>query len=122
MGKTIKHIIERVDRQKPNDFSTEEKLEWISELDGRLALEVCLMDIAQVQEFDYLYPECLDHEPLVPFPHDSIYDHWLGAMIDYKNGEYDKYQNAMEQFNAHYDSFAVWFITTYRPAKGYKGE
>lgn len=122
MGKTIKQIIERADRQKPNDFPMEVKLGWISELDGRLGLSVCMMDIAQVQELDYKYPDCLDHEPLVPFPHDSIYDHWLFAMIDYANGEYDKYQNSMEQYNAHYDSFKHWFLNTYDPVQGYREE
>jgi len=120
MAKTIRQLIERVDRQKPNDFSMEDKLGWIAQLDGRIAVEVCLMDVDQAQEFEYKYPECLDHLPLVNFPHDGIYDHWLGAMIDYQNGDYEKYQNAMELVNEEFDNFAVWFISTYRPAKGYK--
>lgn len=122
MAKTMRQIIERVDRKKPNDFSLETKLGWIAELDGRLGMEVCLMDVEQVQAFDYQYPDCLDHQPLVNFPHDAIYDHWLEAMIDYQNGDYDKYQNAMELVNDLHDSFSVWFISTYRPGRGYKEE
>jgi len=117
----IREIIERVDRQKPNAFSAEDKVRWISELDGRLGLEVCMMDIAQVQQLRYGM-DCLEHEPLLQFPHDAMYDHWMFAMIDYANGEYDKYQNAMECYNAHYDSFKHWFLNTYDPVRGYGKE
>ena len=118
---TIRQIIERVDRMKPNGFDTLDKLRWISELDGHLALEVCMMDIQQVQEFAYT-EECLDHEPLAQFPHDGMYEHWLGAKIDYANGEYDKYQNGMEHYNACFEVFRCWFLNTYDPVQGYEKE
>ena len=119
---TIKKIIERVDRSKPNAFSEEDKLRWVSELDGLLGLEVMLMDIVEVQQLAYSYPEDLDTVPLVKFPHDGIYDHWLYAKIDYENGEYDKYYNSMEQYNALRESFVNWFVSTYEPAQGYGRE
>lgn len=122
MGKTIKQIIQRLDRQKINCFSEEDKLGWIGELDGRIALEVCLMDVVQVQEFNYAYPQCLDHEPLIPFPYDGLYDLYLAAMIDFKHGEYDKYQNTMAQFEEQLDAFTVWFLNTYKPSQGYGEE
>lgn len=37
----------------------------------------------------------------------------------FDNGEYNKYQNSMEQFNAHYGNFVRWFASTYEPAQGY---
>ena len=55
-------------------------------------------------------------------PHDAIYRHWMEAMIDYENGEYSKYQNTMQMFNAQWASFVAWFAETYRPADGYRKE
>lgn len=119
---TIQEIIARVDERKPNAFSTERKVEWIAELDGRIALDVMLMDIAEAQQFRYLAPAALNYTPLAHFPHDSLYDAWLEAMIDYSNGEYNKYQNSMELYNARYSDFVRWFVRTYEPSQGYRGD
>ena len=116
---TIQEIIERVDERKPNAFSQKAKMAWIAELDGKIAVDVMLMNINDVRRFNYAYPDNLSSEPLIEFPHDSIYDLWLGAKIDFENGEYTKYQNSMEQYNAHYNNFVHWFASTYEPAQGY---
>ncbi len=116
---TIQEIIERVDDTKPNAFSQKTKMAWIAELDGKIAADVMLMDISEIRQLKYAHPQELDSEPLVGFPHDSIYDLWLGAKIDFANGEYNKYQNSMEQFNAHYGNFVRWFAASYAPAQGY---
>lgn len=117
---TIREIIEQVDENKPNAFTQKKKLEWIGELDGKIALNVMLMDILEAQRFRYVYPEGLEVKPLVEFPHDTLYELWLGAKIDFANGEYNKYQNSMELFNACYGDFVRWFASTYEPAQGYE--
>lgn len=119
---TIARIIERVDERKPNAFSEEQKLRWIAELDGRIALDVMLMSITDAESFRYSYPEDMQSQPLVRFPHEALYEAWLGAMIDLANGEYARYQNSMELFNAQYGAFVRWFAATYAPAQGYYEE
>lgn len=118
----ISDIIVRLDRTKPNAFSQEDKLRWIAELDGLLATEVFLMDIVEAEQFAYSHPEDLTRETLVRFPHDGLYDAWLEAKIDYHNGEYEKYQNSMEMYNARRATFVRWFAQTYEPAQGYRKE
>ena len=115
----IQEIIDRVDDTKPNAFALQAKLEWIAELDGKIAANVMLMNIAEIQQLKYSYPEDLTSEPLVGFPHDGIYEAWLAAKIDFWNGEYNKYQNSMEMFNALYGDYMRWFATSYEPARGY---
>lgn len=115
----IQKIIEQVDENKPNAFSKQTKVEWLAELDGRLATDVFLMDILETQLLHYQFPDDLESETLVKFPHDGMYAHWLEAKIDYANGEYDKYQNSMEMFNAAHGSFVRWFASTYEPSQGY---
>lgn len=55
-------------------------------------------------------------ELLVPPPHDNIYRTYLGAMIDYANGEYDRYNNSMILFNKQFGSLTAWYARTYHPA------
>lgn len=116
---TYTQIIAHVDENKPNAFSSETKLNWLTTLDGKIAADVFLMDIREIQTLPREYPEALECEPLVGFPHEDIYEHWLEAKIDYANGEYDKYQNSMEAYNAVYNGFVNWFLNTYDPVQGY---
>lgn len=55
-------------------------------------------------------------ELLVEPPHSKLYAEYLMARIDYANGEYDKYQNSMQMFNAFWGEFMRWFARTYCPA------
>jgi hypothetical protein len=57
---------------------------------------------------------------LVPSPYDEIYLRWLEAMIDYNNGEYDKYNSAIQLYNTMYRGFANYYTRTHRPVANYK--
>lgn len=118
----IQDIIRQVDDVKHNAFSTEMKLAWLAELDGKIATDVMLMSIEDAGQFRYAYPQDMTSETLVGFPHDDIYNLWLCAKIDFAHGEYDRYQNTMEMFNASFNNFVCWFASTYDPAQGYRKE
>lgn len=115
----IIEIIERVDETRPNAFSEKVKLQWLSELEGKIAADVMMMGIQEIRTLEYKHPDSLETEPLVSYPHQDMYAYWLEAKIDYANGEYSKYQNSMEMFNQHYVNFVRWFASTYNPANGY---
>ena len=53
---------------------------------------------------------------LVAPPHDKLYRSYLTAMIDFANGEYDRYQNTMTLFNMQFGEFMRWFALNYKPA------
>ena len=55
-------------------------------------------------------------ELLVEPPHSKLYAEYVMARIDYANGEYDKYDNSMQMFNAFWGEFSRWFARMYRPA------
>ena len=48
--------------------------------------------------------------------HNKLYRSYLIAMIDYANGEYDKYNNTMQMFNRELSEFTEWYARTYDPA------
>ena len=113
----IKDIIALVDANKFNEYSDETKLRLVAVLDGKIAVDVLLLHPSETGQFNYSYPEGLEMEPLVHFPHDDIYEKWMEAQIDFKNGEYEKYQNSMEQFNAAYENFVNWLLTYHTPER-----
>ena len=96
---TVSQVIARVDAVKPNAFSPEAKMKWLSDLDGKIAADVFLMGIEEIRLLQYTGEEGLEKELLVTYPHEDIYDLWLQAMIDAANGEYNLYQNTMQIYN-----------------------
>lgn len=115
---TYAEIIGRVDANKPNAFETEEKLRWLMELDGKIAVEVMMLNGELVRRMADA-TDAKGREPLVSFPYEDLYDRWLEAKIDYHNGEFGSYQNAMEAYNAAYAGFVNWFLNAYDPVQGY---
>lgn len=114
---TFKEIIARVDEIKPNVFSQKTKVSWLTSLNGKLAIDIFLMDIAEVRELPQ-GDAAIDREPLVGFPHEEIYEEYLIAKIDAANGEAREYQNRMQLYDSYYSNFVTWFKSTYDPVQG----
>lgn len=111
---TLQQIYDYVDEIKPNAFSDQTKTIWMNEIEGKVQTEVFLLNEAECRE--YAWPDDQNTVPLVEPPHSKIYGEYIIARIDYANGEYDKYQNTMQMFNAFWGEFCRWFATRYRPA------
>lgn len=111
---TLKSVIEYVDEIKPNAFSDAAKTQWVNECEGLVQTEVLL--VADTELISYSYDADKDKELLVKHPHVKIYWAYLTAMIDFANGEYNKYQNTMQMFNAFFSEYMRWFALWYHPA------
>lgn len=118
---TLRQVITMADDVKPNAFTTANKIEWLNKLEGTLAAEVFLMAPEEIAQLHY-GPGDLDKTLLVDPPYDDIYELYLEAEIDRANGEYNKYQNTMQSFNARRGDFATWFCQIWDPAQGYRKE
>lgn len=122
----ISELMAFVDAVKPNAFPTSAKVAWLNEVEGMVWTEVMLLSPLEFKP--YIYDESTgegDSDLLVAPPHSKLYNVYLSAMIDFYNGEYDKYQNGITLFNAHYNEFMSWYALHYRPADGnyrYMGE
>jgi hypothetical protein len=107
--------INRIDALKPNRFEQSEKIKWLNSLDKRI-----MEDIILTHEGKRSFEEYTDETPLTTVliaeaPHDDLYLHWLGAQIDYWMGEYSKYNNAIEMFNATYKDFERSYNRKHKP-------
>lgn len=107
---TPNKVIEIVDRLKPNSYSEEDKLRWLSELDGKVQRLVIQSD----DVIQYAYPDDMDRELLIPAPFDDVYGLYLEAMIDYHNREYDYYNNSMVMFETRYSDYKKDYIRNHQ--------
>lgn len=113
---TLSSIIQQVDDIKPNAFTNDTKTAWINEVEGLVQTEVMLLAIDDVIQYDYETDK--NTVMLVKPPHDKIYWTYLTALIDFANGEYNKYQNTMQMFNSYFGEYMRWYALHYRPADG----
>lgn len=116
---TLREAINKIDNQKPNAFSQDEKIEWLSRLDGRVVDEI-ISTHEGAEDIDfkgYDKDTDLDTNLLVNEPYDDLYLRWLETMIDYTNNEYGRYNNSLLMFRTSYGEFANWYNRTHLPVK-----
>lgn len=114
---TLMDAIYRIDILKPNSYSQEEKIKWLSALDGTIKAEI--IDTHEGGEkvvfSGYDVNTALTTELLVPHPYDELYIRWLETQIDYANGEYGKYNNSITMYNKAYSAYENYYNRTHLP-------
>ena len=114
---TIIEAIDSINSLKPNSFTQEDKIKWLSTLDGIIKKEIIdTHEGAEGVEFNgYDENTPLDTVLLVPPPYDDIYLKWLEAKIDYINGDTARYNNSMIMYNTAYSAFQRYYNRTHMP-------
>ena len=116
----IIEAINRIDSLKHNTYTQADKVEWLSRLDAMVKKHI--IDTHEGEEVTFNgYDDAteLQTELLIPAPYDEVYLRWMEAQIDYYNGEYEKYNNAIEMFNVAYGGYQNYYNRTHMP-KGKK--
>lgn len=113
----IIEAITRLDALKFNTYTQTDKVEWLSGLDNMVKKHIIDTHEGAEDVIFTGYDESTDlqTELLVPAPHDEMYLRWLEAQIDYHNGEYDKYNNAIIMFNTVYEAYQSYYTRTHLP-------
>ena len=113
----INEAINRLDALKCNTYSQEDKVAWLSHLDSMVKEQI--IDNHEGSESvsfsGYTAETPIDTVLLVPAPYDEIYLRWMEAQIDYHNGEYDKYNNAIIMFNTAFEAYQSHYNSTHMP-------
>ena len=113
---TIIEAINQIDTLKPNTYSQNDKVRWLSLLDGKVKEEIIDTHEGATDTFSgYTDETPLDTELLIPYPYDEAYALWLEAQIDYANNEYGKYNNSISTFNSTYLAFERWYNRNHMP-------
>lgn len=116
---TIIEAINRTDNLNHNVYSQEQKIQWLSELDGKVKRDVLDTHVGtqNVVFLGYNKDTPLNTVLLVPAPYDCLYLHWLSAQIAMSNGEYDKYNASITLFNDEYTVFTGDYHRSHMPKK-----
>ena len=114
---TIIEAINRVDILKPNTYTPDTKVYWLSNLDGIVFEKIIKThEGAEINEFKgYTNETTMDTKLIISAPHDDIYIKWLEAQIDYANREYDKYNNSLVAYNDAYAEYERYYNRTHMP-------
>ena len=113
---TVIEAINRADALKPNGYSQEEKIRWLSMLDGIVKKEIIDTHVGG-KDISFLGYDgsSLMQELLIPAPYGDVYIKWLEAQIDYANGEYGKYNNSITMYNNAYQTYAKAYHREHLP-------
>lgn len=111
MKMLIAEAIETADRLKPNAYSREEKVKWLSDIDMQIYREIILTHEGEMEDFiGYDGETDIESTRLIaPPPYDELYIHGLKRQIDLNNEEYAKYNNDCLLFNSAYTNFYDWY-------------
>ena len=104
---TIIEATSMIDSLKPNNYTYQDKVRWLSELDGMIKTNIIDTHEGGSEIAFEGYTESTDSDAplLVSAPYEGIYMKWLESKIDYANAEYAKYNNTKNAFNAIYEEF-----------------
>ncbi|MBQ6864142.1 MAG: hypothetical protein IJO14_07890 [Clostridia bacterium] len=114
---TIRMAISRFDTLYPNEIPYERKIEWLSELDGRVHEEIiALHEGAPPTAFTgYIMATPGNTELLVPFPFDKLYIEYMHAMLELVRSNAAQYNNCMQLAALTFDSFAAEYNREHMP-------
>lgn len=114
---TLKKAIARFDTLYPNEIPYEQKLEWISELDGIVFEEIIsLHEGAPPTAFTgYILATPGSTQLLVDFPYDKLYIEYLHAVTELVRGNVERYNNAVALAATSFDAFAAEYNRTHTP-------
>lgn len=114
---TVQQALSYVDGVKPNAFSQAVKLNWLSEIEGKIALEIHLETPESLEDWLPYTAADLAETLKVGVPYTGVYTWYLQAQVDLANGEYDKAQNTMAMFNNAWAEYLRWYCQRYDPVQ-----
>lgn len=114
---TLIEAINIIDALKPNAYTQDDKVAWLSTLDGMIYAQVVNTHENTEGIVFEGYDENTDRdtELIANAPYDEMYTTWLESKIDYTNGEYARYNNSITRFNDMYRQYQNNYNRTHMP-------
>lgn len=115
---TVQECIDIVDNVKPNQYSKEDKVGWLSFVDGIIINDVLKTHEdyrGQYDDFTGYNPERTDIGLVAPPPYDRLYVAFLKMKIDEENGETARYNNSAAMYNAYMMEYRKYYNKIHVP-------
>lgn len=110
---TVGEIISKTDDRKPNHYTDGDKMDWLSDLDGRVLHEVLERYEGDTPAFSRYTSE--EDILLADDTYCDMYIYYLMAQMDFFNAEYTRYNNSSAAFNQAFTDFARQYHRTHVP-------
>ena len=115
---TIKECIDIVDSLKPNQYSVNDKVRWLSFID-----KIIINDVLETHHgYDGRYDNFTEYSPdrlaiqlIAESPYDRLYIAYIKMQIDAENGEMARYNNAANTFNTYMTEYRKYYNKTHMP-------
>lgn len=115
----IEEVLAYVDETKPHQYDDRTLIAWLNNLEGRIVKEVIeTHESEETIEFNGYTEDDMSKELLVPEPYTDLYAYYLFAMIDFHNGEFDRYTDSRIMFNNALSEFKRWYNRNHMPVSG----
>lgn len=114
---TIQDVIAKVDELMPNQYSTEQKVAWLSTLDGKIFHEIVLthwgsgLVFYPVDGYKDDYADLIIKQPYA----DDVYTYYLQSRIAAENNEIAKYNMYSTLFNEAYTDWVNFYNRMFQP-------
>lgn len=102
---TLAKVIECFDSERKNSLSYRQKLNWLSQLDMKIASEL-LEPRGGEKLVGYSETTSPEAEACAPEEYCEIYGLYLNMKLDYLNGEIARFNNSAALFNATYSEMS----------------
>lgn len=115
---TIKECIDMVDGVKPNQYPIEDKVRWLSFLDGIIINDVLKTHEGYTGQYDEFAGYSIDRlgtKLIVQYPYDSLYPAYLKMKIDEENGETSRYNNSLTMYRSYLTAYKKWYNKHHLP-------
>lgn len=112
----IANLLAMCDENKPNQYDTASKMQWLNEVEGIVVDEILNKAEGKDIEFTgYDYDHDAECELLVPDRYCDLYLNYLYCKIDYMNAEYARYDNEVAMYNAAFEAYAGYYRRNHIP-------
>lgn len=112
----LAELISLIDETKPNQYTKEQKVRWLSEVEGMVADDILNNYEGEQIEFEsYDYDRDMERELLLPDRFSDVYINYISAKIDFQNMETEQYNNDVAMFEAAMEQFKKYYIRTHMP-------
>lgn len=107
---TISEMIQKFDTLYPNEFSNQEKFNWLNECDLLCYREI-MQNYEEIPSFDG--HSSATEELLISAPYDRLYESYLAQKVYIVREEIDRYNNFAEKFAGEWQDWANHFNRTH---------
>ena len=109
-------ILSEVDELKPNTYEDAQKIKWISTVEAGLYRDVYETHEHEEEiEFNGYSEDDMNTELWLPDSYADIYTYYVMALMDFHNGEIERYNNSIIMYMTALNDFKAWYNRTHTP-------